>query len=317
MAVAHPAGIALVAPMVEAVAQLGGRPVLHVHGAHVRRVVLDGQHAQLVEVRHARERTPVVERARRRVGLEIVGDLVGSLDQPARVVRLERLRAAHDAHRLEPLLPHDGAAPVLGGDVPVVALDGGEAHEVLAGRTDRVDGHAMAREPMLLLERLLGLPGVEALERRGVADLDRVVVDVEVRERLRLALDHDGVVARVLERGAEEAVGLGRGGAVGERPARHHREPARAPDGKSGKRPRGQDEPVVGMVPVDLGPHLVVEDLGAQPDAAETVAHLFGAPGLGRDLPGGEVHAEKLPRVAARPLRLRGCFLRGTLSPLP
>src|SRR5262249_1113683 len=121
------------------------------------------------------------------------------------------------------------------------------------------------------------------------------------------------VVARVLERGAEESVGLRRRGAVGERPARDHREPARAPHGKAGERTGGQDEPVVGMVPMNFGPDLVIENPGAEPDPAETVAHLVGAPGLGPDLPGREIHAEKLSRVATRRARLGGSLLRSAL----
>ena len=113
----------------------------------------------------------------------------------------------------------------------VVALDRGEADEVLPRGTDGVDGEPVAGETMLGLEGLLRLPGVLALEVRRVANLDRVVVDVEIGKLLRLSLHHDGVIARVLERGAEEAVGLGRRRSVGLRAARDDGESARAPDG--------------------------------------------------------------------------------------
>ena len=107
---------------------------------------------------------------------------------------------------------------------------------------------------MLDLERLLRLPGVLARQVRGVAHLDHVVVDVEVGQRLRLPLDDDGVVAGVLQRGAEEAVGLRGGGAVGQGAARDHGEPARAPHRQPGQRPGGEDEAVVGVVPARLRP---------------------------------------------------------------
>jgi hypothetical protein len=64
--------------------------------------------------------------------------------------------------------------------VAVVALDGREADEVLPGGADGVDGEPMPGEPVLGLQRLLGLPGVLALEMGGGADLHRVVVDVEI-----------------------------------------------------------------------------------------------------------------------------------------
>src|SRR5262245_43583722 len=156
VAVPHPAGVALVTSMVVVPAQPGRRPLVHVHGAEVRRVVLDRQHAQLVEIRHAGQRAPVVERARRRISLEIVGDLVRGLHQSARVVRRQGFGAAHDAHGLQLLLSHHGAAAVLRGNVTVVPLDGCEPYAMLTGRPDGVDRHAVARQAVLLLERLLG-----------------------------------------------------------------------------------------------------------------------------------------------------------------
>ncbi len=134
---------------------------------------------------------------------------------------------------------------------------------------------------------------------RRVPDLHGVVIDVEVRELLRLALEDDGVVARVLEAGAEEAVGLRRRGAVRQGAARDDREPARPPDREPRQRTGGEDEAIVGMVPVHLGPDFVVEDLGAEADAAEILPHVVGAPRLGPDLARGEIHAQEPARVAA------------------
>src|SRR5262249_28499402 len=220
----------------------------------------------------------------------------------------------HVAPRFSLLFPHGGAASVLRGNVTVAALDGSDPHAVPPRRPDGVDRHAVARQTVLLLERLLGLPGVQSLELRRVADLDGVVVDEEVRELLRLALDHDGVVARVLERGAEEPVGLRGRGAVGERAARDDREASGSPDGKPGERPGRQDEAIVGMIPVDVGPNFLVEDSRAQSDAAETVAHLLAPPGLGPYLSGGEVHAKEFPGIAARERRCCGRLLRGAFD---
>ena len=299
--------------VVEARAELGGLPRRHVHRRQVRRVVLDRQDAQLVQVGDAGKRSPAVERRGRRIRLEIVRDIVRRLDEPARVMGRERLGAAHDAHGLELLLAHDGAAAVLGGDVTVVALDRREADEVLAGGADRVDGEPVPRERVLGLERLLGLPGVLALEVRGVADLHDVVVDVEIGELLGLALDHDGVIARVLERGAEEAVGLGRGRAVGLRAARDHGQPARAPDRQPRQRARGEDEPVVRMVPVDLGADFFVEDLRAETDAAEILAHVL-SPGLVQIFPVERLTRSSLPAYPGTEAGAGAAFLAGRVA---
>ncbi len=230
VAVVHAARVALVAAVIEVLAQARRLPLRHVHARDdVGRVVLDGQHAELGQVRHARQRAVLVQGARGGVGLEVVRDVVGGLHHAARVGRAQRLGALHHCHRLQLLLAHDGAHAVLRGHVAVVALDGGEAHEVLAGGADGVHGELVARGPELAVERVLRVPRVEAHEGLGVAQLDHVVVDVQVDPVLRLALDDDGVVAAVLQIGAEEAVGLRGGGPVRPRPDRHHREPARAP----------------------------------------------------------------------------------------
>jgi len=96
--------------------------------------------------------------------------------------------------------------------VAVVAVDGGEADDVLPRHPGPVHAHAVPAEAVLGLQRLLRLPGVLALEVGGVADLHHAVVDVEIRELLGLPLDDDGVVAGELQRGAEEPVGIGGGG---------------------------------------------------------------------------------------------------------
>src|SRR5262249_21318224 len=152
-------------------------------------------------------------------------------------------------------------------------------------------------QPVLRLQRFLRLPRVLALEVRGGADLHRVVVDVVVRQRLGLPLDHDGVIARVLESGAEEAVGLRGSGAVGLRAAGDDRQAVRASHGETGQRAGGEDEAVVRVIPVDFRSYLLVQDLGSEADASQVVAHVLG-PRLGPDLSRGQVYAQQLARVA-------------------
>src|SRR5262244_3596550 len=77
VAVMHAAGVALVPTVVEAFAQLRRLPRCHVDVARdVRRVVADRQHPELREVHHPGQRAVLVERARGRIGLEIVRDVV-------------------------------------------------------------------------------------------------------------------------------------------------------------------------------------------------------------------------------------------------
>ena len=87
----------------------------------------------------------------------------------------------------------------------VVAVDGGEADEILPRHAGPVHAHAMTAEAVLLLQRLLRLPGVLALEVRRVANLHHPVVVVEIGQRLGQPLDDDGVVAGELQRGASDS----------------------------------------------------------------------------------------------------------------
>src|SRR5262249_10325905 len=205
--------------------------------------------------------------------------------------------------RLEPLLAHHRADAVLRRDVAVIALDRREAHALLAGHADRVDGQLVTGKPQLEVQRVLRFPRVLAEQRTGVAQLEHVVVDVQVYPVLGLSLDDDGVVAAVLEVRPEEAVRLGRRRSVRARADRDDGERARAPHRQPGERTGGEDQPVVGMVPrrVALPARgLTIEDHGAEPDAADLLAHLLRAPRLGPAFLAREVHAQELAGVGAR-----------------
>src|SRR2546430_14040613 len=148
---------------------------------------------------------------------------------------------------------------------------------------------------------------------------DRVVVDVEVDPVPRLPLDDDRVVPRVLGVGAEEAVRLRRGGAVGPGADRPDGEAARPPGRQPGHGPGGQDQAVVRVVPAHVATAalrrgLAVEDHGAEADAAEQLPHLVGAPRLGPALLLREVDAQELAGVAAGQLARRARGRRPALS---
>src|SRR5919201_1086298 len=307
--VMHAAGVALMPAMVEAFAQPRRLPRLHVHVAgDVRRVVADRQRAELREVHDTGQRAVLVERARGRICLEIVRDVVGALHQRARIGRAQRLGALDDGHGLQLLLTHDGADTVLRRDVAVVALDGGEAHEVLPRGTDRVDRQLVAGQPEVAAERVLRLPRVVADVGLRVADLDAIVVDIEVDPVLRLTLHDDGVVAAILQIGAEETVGLRRRRSVRERADRHDGEAAGAPDRQAGERPGAEHEPVVRMIPRHVAlalRRLAIQDHRAEARAADQLAHLVRRPGLRPRLAFGEIDAQELTGVAARQRGLR------------
>ena len=201
--------------VVESRAQLGRLPLRHVHRGEVGGVVLDREHAELVEVGDAGQGAPVVAAS------ASAGSVLRSWAMSSAACTSPRgscarsppvPRTMHTA--LSFFFSHDRAAAVLGRHVAVVAVDGGEADEILPATPGPYTLMRWPTEPVLRLQRLLRLPGVLALEVRRVADLHHPVVDVEVGQLLGLSLDDDGVVAGELQRGAEESVGIGGGGAV-------------------------------------------------------------------------------------------------------
>ena len=76
-------------------------------------------------------------------------------------------------------------------------LDGGHEHPVFTRQSD--GRHLNSRVLQLSLNDLRRFRSAFALEVGGVADLDLVVVDVQVDQTLRLAAQNDLVVAGVFE----------------------------------------------------------------------------------------------------------------------
>ncbi len=82
-------------------------------------------------------------------------------------------------------------------------LDRGKEHPVLTGQANGSDLDVGVFQ--FPADGLGGFGGAQALEVRGVTDLDLVVIDPQVNQFLGLAADDDLVVAGVLEFGCEEA----------------------------------------------------------------------------------------------------------------
>ena len=104
---------------------------------------------------------------------------------------------------------------------------------------------------------------------RGIAQFHDIVIDVEIDPAFGLPLEHDGIIARIFEVGAEEAIGLRRGGAIGHGAAGHHGEPTGAPGRQAGQRPGGQNQAILRVIPMHLRRHFFLQDLGANAHAAQ------------------------------------------------
>ena len=208
--------------------------------------------------------------------LQVLGDLLRGHPQAARVGGAQRLAAAYDGHRFHALVAQHRAAAVLACHVAVVAVDGGKAHLVLTRHPAGVDAELVAGEIEHPFEGLLRFPRVLAHEDGGVPQLDGVVVYIKVDPLRRPALQHDGVVARILQVGAEETVRLGVGGAVGEGAAGDNRESARTPGRQTGQRTRSQHQTVILVIPADLRRNLVPQNLCAQANPADAGCGTLG-----------------------------------------
>src|SRR5207245_9607817 len=117
---------------------------------------------------------------------------------------------------------------------------------------EKVDREHMTSQSQPRAESVLSSPRILTDEELRVAQLDRVVADVDVDPVPRLPLDDDRVVPRVLEVDAEETVRLRRGGAVGSGADRYDGEAARDTGGQPGHGPGGEDQQVVPAVPAPV-----------------------------------------------------------------
>src|SRR5579884_1985610 len=312
-AVVHAAGRALVATVGEAVADgLGGELLQHLRPVGVEDVggvVLLGQHAGDRTAAEAAQGTVLVQAAAPGAGLDAVGQPVGGGPHGGGVGQGKRLGAAHDSDGLDLLLAQHGPTPFLGGHVTIVAFDGGELDQVLAGHADAVDAHLVAGAAVAGHELVLELPGVQAQQVAGRQQLDVVVLDQQVGPVAGLTLEDDAIPAGELEAVAEEAVGLGRGGAVGQGAAGDHAHVGRAPGQAAGHDSGDQADAIVGVVPGDLGRDLVIQHAGAEAGAAQVFAGVGLVERLGPRPPGGQVDAQQLAGIAVEGPGRRGVGL--------
>ena len=129
--------------------------------------------------------------------------LKGDLHECLGVADIAHALGATHRNRFQVLAAHHGPhARAAGGAVQVVH-HGGIQHAVFTRLANA--GNACQRVLQALLEQGLGLPDALAPEPGGIAQLGRVVVDVEVHRRRRLALENHHVPAGHLEFGTPVA----------------------------------------------------------------------------------------------------------------
>src|SRR5262245_51790890 len=124
-------------------------------------------------------------------------NLICGQPQATRVSHTQGLAATHNGDSLEALVAHDGPAAVFAGHVPVVTVDRGKAYLVFASDAAGVDAELMACQVEHLLQGLLGLPGIFAKERTGVAEFHSIVADIEIDPARGPPLEHNSVISRV------------------------------------------------------------------------------------------------------------------------
>ena len=265
----------LVAPLEDRVAldalEHAGRARL-VDGAVLGEHGLDGDALEVLERALApvarRERVGAVHDAHHveRAAALVRGDagvVLGALDEVADhglvVVRardLDLLLAVPD-DALEVLGAVHGAGAAAAELVPVVVVDAGEAHELLAGLADDAGLRLLVRRAREDL--VLGLERVHAPQVRGVVEGGALFADLEVDRPVGLALDDDDLVAGARELRREVAARVALAVAAGERRgevqgvavAAEHRRAAHGAD--------DEDELVARAQRVDLGGDLFAE----------------------------------------------------------
>src|SRR5262249_48865884 len=185
------------------------------------------------------------------------------------VGRGRRLAAADD-DRLEIFAAHDGAEAAAAMKVLQLVHDGREAHAALAG--DAALEHANALVAQLVFEAVLDLARELAPVGAGVAKLDLIVLDEDIRRRGRLALDDDAVPARGAQLRPPPAARLRLAVAAGQRRLRRRRVAVAARERQAVDHARHEDEDVVGAERIDAGRELAQQNVRGQRATAQVLA---------------------------------------------
>ena len=82
-----------------------------------------------------------------------------------------------------------------------------------------------------------------------------------------------------------------------------------APHRQAGKRPRGQNQAIVRVIPRNVRWHLLVQDLGPEAHTPQILTIFLGAQGLGPDPFIGQINAQNLAGITAGYAGFHGFFL--------
>jgi hypothetical protein len=289
---AHGAGVAGAAVDEDRVAhRLAADRLGPLEGAFLE--VARGQDAPGAQAQEARRGAAVLHGIGHVVLVEVARDLAHAF----LVGHVHAQGAAH-GDGLEVLGAHDRAhtGPAVG--VLHLVEDAGVAHHLLARRPDHRDAR-----PWLAQVRpdcFLGITGDLAPSHRGVAQLGLAVLDPQVDRLGRLALEDDGVKARLLELRRPPATGLGLGEATGQRRLAGHGETGGARRRGAVDDAAGEDEQVVGPQRVHALVHLLEQVVGRHRPATQVAPVEISARRLYFDLALGKINAQDLAVVTVR-----------------
>ncbi len=155
-------------------------------------------------------------------------------------------------------------------------------------------------------DAVLHLPGVLTHQAAGIFQFCHAVVDVQTLPAFGCPLDDYAVEPGALDERAEETVGLGEGGAIGQGTFGSDGVGAAAGYPGGGQRAGGDDQPVGGIVPLHSWRNFIVQNLGTDGGGADPGAPGGGVERLLGDGLVGQVHPKELAGKAGRRGRLVG-----------
>ena len=212
------------------------------------------------------------------------------LHETFRVLDVANTLGATHGNRLQVLAAHHGADTRAAGCAVQVVHHAGKQHAVFSRLADaRYPGQRVLQR---LLEGLLGLPDTLAPQMRRVAQLDLVVIDIEVHRLRALALEDQHVPAGHLELGTPITTRIRAGHGAGQRALGDHGVTATRAGHGACQRPGSPDDLVVGRQRVHLGIHLFHQVFGAQATRADVGTRPVHIGRLDLDGAGGQIDAE-------------------------